>query len=746
MGRLHLHKGVTLAVRELFGCEERTVLVGVEGVDHGQRRVGVAHGYETAVGSVDLKTCARIRDGLARSAVGLNYVEIGLEVCVVNEVAIYFAVLADKHLKGIEQLTAFPALDLSYHVYAVRQVDGFGIAELITGEDISLGGFGGFIAACALEVHLKHGTDFGCFDLGGAVISMLDDGDLAFDDILVHVGIHGVQLNRILPCVGVDIIDGFVEQVSFGGADLTDRPFHVLVARIVVSKEISVLVCRIGVDERTILEYTVYCTFEGSIALGLSIDAAEVIDHCIGVEGECHRHQLHWDKPAIAVIEACQVRVDLEHVGSPFLEDIVELDLGHLVPLNDCALAFGDHVTDGGVDFLHGVILTDEDIFEYCHTVLVGVGVNADLLAGERGSVEVESHAFHEVILGGLDDLEVAALQLVVHLGCGYFCPFDLHVLTVGYDILEGGIHFLQHVSAADEDVLEIRLAGAVHRSGHVDLNAAVGGAGETELDAFGQTVLSSLGDGKITALEDVVKGHRCGLIIFHRNGLGCLRLVVVFVLLGYRIGAGQETFDLDLSVCIGGHVLGDAVAGYHERNSRYNAILRGFNDLEVAALEGVVKQYGCGLSRYDSYGFCRLRFVAILDHLGHGVSAGAKVIHLNNTVIFRGYGLIDTVSRNGELDAVYHTVLTVLDDLHRSGSSSDLEIGRHGVVIGWHTGHHILVVILFAGYRPNEEARCVGCGRHSTIEFDGNRIGQRLCGADGQRIAVNGYRCTAVA
>ena len=151
-----------------------------------------------------------------------------------------------------------------------------------------------------------------------------------------------------------------VEQVSFTGADLTDRPFHVLVARIVVGNEISVFVGGIGVDERAVLVHTVHCTFEGSIALGLPVDAAEVIDHCIGVEGECHRHQFHWDKPAIAVIEACQVRVDLEHVGSPFLEDIVELDLGHLVPLNDCALAFGDHVTDGGVDFLHGVVAANE--------------------------------------------------------------------------------------------------------------------------------------------------------------------------------------------------------------------------------------------------------------------------------------------------------------------------------------------------------------------------------------------------
>ena len=104
----------------------------------------------------------------------------------------------------------------------------------------------------------------------------------------------------------------------------------------------------------------------------------------------------------------------------------------------------------------------------------------------------MKSHAFHEVILKGPDDLEFAALQLVVYLGGSNLIPFDLHVLTVGYDILEGSIHFLQEITAADEDVLEIRLAGAVHRSGHVDLNAAVGGAGETELDALGQTVRRS--------------------------------------------------------------------------------------------------------------------------------------------------------------------------------------------------------------------------------------------------------------
>ena len=272
-------------------------------------------------------------------------------------------------------------------------------------------------------------------------------------------------------------------------------------------------------------------------------------------------------------------------------------------------------------------------------------------------------------------------LQLVVHLGGGNLIPFDLHVLTVGYDILEGSIHFLQEITAADEDVLEIRLAGTVHRSGHVDLNAAVGGAGETELDALGQTVLGGLGHRKVTALEDIVKGYRCGLVVFHRNGLACLRLVVVLMLFGYRITAGQETFDLDLTVFIGSHILVDTVAGYHERNTRYDAVLGGLNDLEVAALERIVKRYGCGLSRYDGYGFCRLRFVAIFHNLGHGVGAGAEIVDLDLAVRSGGYRLIHTVAGDGEGNAGHLSVLGSLNDLGRAEADLNVQIALDRIV-----------------------------------------------------------------
>lgn len=47
-------------------------------------------------------------------------------------------------------------------------------------------------------------------------------------------------------------------------------------------------------------------------------------------------------------------------------------------------------------------------------------------------------------------------------------------------------IYFLQHVTAADKNIFEIRLSGAVHGGSHVNPGTAIGGAGESELDALG--------------------------------------------------------------------------------------------------------------------------------------------------------------------------------------------------------------------------------------------------------------------
>ena len=160
--------------------------------------------------------------------------------------------------------------------------------------------------------------------------------------------------------------------------------------------------------------------------------------------------------------------------------------MGYRIPFDLGSLTVGNNISLGSVNFLDGVVLADEDVLKQRHAVFIGIGVFVNIFTGQGRSVKVEFHAFHETVLGGLNDFEVTALQFVVYFGGSNLIPFDLHVLAVGYDILEGGIYFLQHVTAADKNIFEIRLSGAVHGGSHVNPGTAIGGAGESELDALG--------------------------------------------------------------------------------------------------------------------------------------------------------------------------------------------------------------------------------------------------------------------
>ena len=87
------------------------------------------------------------RNGLTGGAVDLDHLHIGVEVGVVDQVTIGFAVLADEHVKGFQKLAAFPALDLLDGVSAVGQILRLSKAVLIADEDIALRFLGIFIAA-----------------------------------------------------------------------------------------------------------------------------------------------------------------------------------------------------------------------------------------------------------------------------------------------------------------------------------------------------------------------------------------------------------------------------------------------------------------------------------------------------------------------------------------------------------------------------------------------------------------------
>ena len=262
-----LFDDLIVSVRKLFGHHELARYIGVIGVDvHRRRVVDMLHDIFARVGVTHLKANAGGRDNFTRFGVLFNNFNESFKGCVVDEETIVFAVFFNKDIERCKQFLAFPALGLLHGVFAVRQILGFGKAVLIAHKDISLGFLGIFIAACCFQIHLKLRTFFGCFDLGAAVIAMLNDSDFSLDNIFEGVErLCEVVLNRVELGLCTDVQTLGIDQISFGGADLTNRP--IVAADIILGGKLTVCVGGIGVDELVAFIDAVLCTCEKSVAL-----------------------------------------------------------------------------------------------------------------------------------------------------------------------------------------------------------------------------------------------------------------------------------------------------------------------------------------------------------------------------------------------------------------------------------------------------------------------------------------------
>ena len=158
------------------------------------------HDILTRVGVTHLKADARSRDNLACFGVLFNDFNERFIGSVIDEETVNSTVLADENGKRRKKLFAVPALGLLHGVFAVRHILGFGKAVFIAYEDIPFGFLGVFVAACRFQIHFKLCADLRRFNFGRTVVAVLDDGDLALDDILIgiegigNVVFHGIQL------------------------------------------------------------------------------------------------------------------------------------------------------------------------------------------------------------------------------------------------------------------------------------------------------------------------------------------------------------------------------------------------------------------------------------------------------------------------------------------------------------------------------------------------------------------------
>ena len=373
-----LLEGVALAKLQLLRRDEHAGVIGVEGVDGGDLRIGKGHFHLGAVRTEDLEARTRIGNGIAGLRVYLDDLNEGLKVGVVDEVAIGLAVLGNEHIKVAHQLTTLPAGNLMHGIHAVGQVLALGKAVFIAGQIVPLRILCRLIAAGRFQIDGKNRAFFGRFNLCVAVIRVLDDGDIALLHLLGNShSRRSVQLNGVIGRLCTDRINGAVQKIALGGADLTNRP--VVAADIIAGGELAVLVGVVGIHKLIALINAVGGTGKRSVALRRS-DLTVTLSDC-----------------------------DIE-----FLEDVGKALIGYTVPFHCGALTVGNHIANGGVHLLQRVAGADKHILESRHTVFIG---NSKFIHGqtaEGGSKKMELHTLVQSVLGGLGHGQITAAEYIV--------------------------------------------------------------------------------------------------------------------------------------------------------------------------------------------------------------------------------------------------------------------------------------------------------------------------------------------
>ena len=320
----------------------------------------------------------RIGNGIAGLRVHLDDLNKGLEVGIVDKVAVGLTVLGNEHIKVAHQLTAIPAGNLMHSVHAVGQVLALGKAVFIAGQIVPLTIFGGFIAAGRFQIDGEYCALLGSFDLRIAVIRVLDDGDIALLHLLGNSHSRcGVRFNGVIGRLCTDRINGAVQQITLGGGDLTNRP--VVAADIIAGGELAVLVGVVGIHKLIALIDAVGGTGKRSVALRRS-----------------------------------DLTVALSDGDIEFLEDVGNALIGYAVPLHCGALAIGNYIANGGVHLLQCVAGADEHIPEGRHAVFIGDGVFIHGQPAEGGSGKVELHSLIQPVLRGLGHGQFATAKHIV--------------------------------------------------------------------------------------------------------------------------------------------------------------------------------------------------------------------------------------------------------------------------------------------------------------------------------------------
>ena len=108
---------------------------------------------------------------------------------------------------------------------------------------------------------------------------------------------------------------------------------------------------------------------------------------------------------------------------------------------------------------------------------------------------------------------------------------------------------------------------------------------------------IAGLKDGDRAFFQNIGKGYRGCFVVFDGHGFGVLYNIFIGGSFGNGVGAGQQTCQAELAIFVGLCCLIVILACDSEFDISYNAVLRSFDDFEVALLQLVFKADGCGFA-----------------------------------------------------------------------------------------------------------------------------------------------------
>ena len=278
---------------------------------------------------------------------------------------------------------------------------------------------------------------------------MLDDGNVALDDLLRHIVGGIVQLNGIKLRLRAYLVDGGIQQVTLAGADFTDCP--VRIADVITGSELAVLVCGEAVDEGISLIQPVHSAGQGTISLG----------------------------------RAC-FHIALGDGDAEFLQHVIHALVGNFIPLDGGCLGIRHHITDGGIHLLQYIAGADQHVFKMRHTVSIRHSIFVHRLPREGCARQMEGHALHQPVLAGFRHFQAAALQLVVEIHGSGLAADNGHTLGfLGFVLINRLLGYGINARIEVGDVDLARLIGG--------LGGAVPFAGDGEVDPSYLSILRSL-------------------------------------------------------------------------------------------------------------------------------------------------------------------------------------------------------------------------------------------------------------